>query len=102
MNLLVKTLQANGVTYRIKNKNHGFDLYQTKTVNVKSDGVETGETKEVEVWVGFMPTLDKVAYRLFHCELERSDAETLGEVLTVVNGTCKLIKTAGWTKEDLS
>lgn len=86
--------------YIVKNgKQHGFDIYEEKESKVKVDGIETGETKLFESWVGFYPSLQCVADKLFWLGLKDSDARTLEEVLTVVSATRQLIKTAGWTNE---
>lgn len=96
MNVLIN---AGEVKYRLTTKHHGFDLHQIKKVPEKKDGKETGEMVDYESWKGFHPNLQKVADKLFHCELDRSDASTLNEMLTVIGATRQLIKTAGWTNE---
>lgn len=97
MNVLIN---AGNVKYRLTTKHHGFDLHVIKKVAEKKDGKETGDMVDSESWKGFHPNLQKVADKLFHCELERSDAATLEEMLTVMAATRRLIKTAGWTGEE--
>lgn len=68
-------------------------------VSIVKEGKREGE-ESLSV-VGYYPKLEQLTDKLFHMEIVRSDADTLAEVLTVVRSTRHLIKTAGWTKEDL-
>lgn len=48
----------------------------------------------------YHPRLEQVMDKLFHLELAKSDAETLRDIEKVVNATRRLVKTAGFTRED--
>ncbi len=76
-----------------------YGQFTLNKVSIVKEGKRKGE--EALSTIGYYPKLDQLADKLFHMEIARSDAETLSDVLTVVRATRKLIKTAGWTKEDI-
>lgn len=82
--------------YVITGDAHQFTLNKSSIVK---DGKRKGE--ENLTVIGHYPKLEQLADKLFHLEVTRSESESLSEILTVVKATRKLIKSAGWTKEDV-
>lgn len=82
--------------YVITGDAHQFTLNKSSIVK---EGKREGE--ENLTVIGHYPKLEQLADKLFHMEITRSEADNLSDILTVVKATRKLIKSAGWTKEDV-
>ncbi len=48
----------------------------------------------------YYPRLEQAIDRIFEIELSESDAKTLNDIYTIMMSTRRLVKTAGFTKED--
>ena len=75
------------------------DQFTLNEVSIVKSGKHEGEEKITPL--AYYPKLEQLTNKLFQLDLSKSEAQTLDEMLTVIRATRQLVKTAGWTKEDL-
>lgn len=81
--------------YIITSDKHQFILSEKITIQ---KGDNAGQ--EAVRTIGFYTKLENLADKLFHLEIDKSDAELLSDLMTVVRSTRAMIRSAGWTRED--